>query len=143
MKFLRIALPSLVLATATPILAADHQVQMLNQGESGLMVFEPAFIEAMPGDTVTFVATDASHNAETIKSMLPAGAETFKGPFNKDFTITVTEEGVYGVKCAPHYSMGMIALISVGEPTNLAEAMAVKLPNKAQERMLPMLESLR
>jgi len=31
------------------------------------MVFEPALLKNAPGDTVTFVPTDKSHNAESIK----------------------------------------------------------------------------
>ncbi|TGV95897.1 pseudoazurin, partial [Mesorhizobium sp. M2D.F.Ca.ET.145.01.1.1] len=46
--------------------AADHQVQMLNKGEKGVMVFQPDFVQAAPGDTVTFVPTDKGHDAETI-----------------------------------------------------------------------------
>ncbi|SIT55664.1 hypothetical protein BQ8794_220228 [Mesorhizobium prunaredense] len=43
---------------------------------------------------------------ETIKGMLPEGAEAFKSKFNEVFTVTLDKEGVYGVKCAPHYGMG-------------------------------------
>ena len=112
--------------------AADHQVQMLNKGEKGAMVFEPALIKAMPGDTVTFVPTDKSHDAESIKGMLPAGAEPFKGKLSEQITVTVPVEGVYGVKCTPHYGMGMVALIVVGNPANADEAKAVKHPGKAK-----------
>ena len=48
--------------------AADHEVQMLNKGAKGAMVFEPDLIKAMPGDTVTFVPTDKSHDAESIRA---------------------------------------------------------------------------
>lgn len=113
--------------------AADHQVQMLNKGEKGAMVFEPALIKAMPGDTVTFVPTDKSHDAESIKGMLPAGAEPFKGKISEQITVTVPVEGVYGVKCTPHYGMGMVALIVVGNPANADEAKAVKHPGKAKK----------
>lgn len=113
--------------------AADHQVQMLNKGEKGAMVFQPDFITAAPGDTVTFLPTDKSHDAESVKGMLPAGTEPFKGKMSEKFTVTVDAEGVYGVKCTPHYGMGMVALIVVGSPANLAEAQAVKHPGKAQK----------
>lgn len=113
--------------------AADHQVQMLNKGEKGAMVFQPDFIAAAPGDTVTFVPTDKSHDAETIKGMLPEGATPFKGKISAPVTMTVDAEGVYGVKCTPHYGMGMVALVVVGKPTNLAEALAVKHPGKAKK----------
>ena len=36
------------------------------------------------------------------------------------------------MKCAPHYAMGMVALIRVGEPGNVDEAKAVKQPGKAK-----------
>jgi len=113
--------------------AADHQVQMLNKGAKGAMVFEPDLIKAMPGDTVTFVPTDKSHDAESIKGMLPEGAEPFKGKLSEQITVTVPVEGVYGVKCTPHYGMGMVALIVVGNPANAEEAKAVKHPGKAKK----------
>ena len=102
--------------TALPVRAAtkDHQVMMLNKGKKGAMVFEPDFIVAAPGDTVTFVPVDKGHNAETIKGLIPDGANAFKGKINEQITVTVEQEGIYGVKCLPHYGMGMVALIAVG-----------------------------
>jgi pseudoazurin len=115
--------------------AADVDVQMLNKGESGVMVFEPSLVQVQPGDTVHFVATDKSHDVESVKGMLPDGVEPFKGKMNENFDLTVTEEGVYGVKCTPHFPMGMVALVVVGDPSsNLEAAKAVKNPKKAQER---------
>lgn len=113
--------------------AAEFEVKMLNKGEKGIMVFEPDFIRAAPGDTVRFVPTDKGHNAETIKGMLPDGAEPFKSKFNKEVVVTFDKEGVYGIKCSPHFAMGMVALIEVGEPVNLDAAKAVKVPRKAKE----------
>lgn len=113
--------------------AADHEVQMLNKGEKGTMVFQPDFIQAAVGDTVTFVPTDKGHDAESIKGMIPEGAEPFKGKINQPVTVTVNAEGVYGVKCTPHYGMGMVALIVVGNPVNLEEAQTVKQPGKAKK----------
>ena len=115
--------------------AADVDVQMLNKGESGVMVFEPSLVQVQPGDTVHFVATDKSHDVESVKGMLPDGVEPFKGKMNENFDLKVTEEGVYGVKCTPHFPMGMVALVVVGDPSsNLEAAKAVKNPKKAQER---------
>ncbi|GGB02651.1 pseudoazurin [Brucella endophytica] len=112
--------------------AAEIEVKMLNKGAKGVMVFEPDFIKAAPGDTIKFVPTDKGHNAEIIKGMLPDGAEAFKGKTNEEVTVTLTKEGLYGVKCLPHYGMGMVALIQVGAPTNLDAAKAVKHPGKAK-----------
>ena len=116
--------------------AAEHQVQMLNKGKSGAMVFEPAFIKAAAGDTIRFIPTDKSHNVEAIKTMLPDGVKPFKSKMNEEYILTVAEPGIYGIKCSPHFSMGMVALIQVGSaPANLDAAKAAKLPPKAAERM--------
>lgn len=111
--------------------AVEHEIKMLNRGDRP-MVFEPEFIRAAPGDTIRFVATDASHNAEIISGMLPEGAEPFKGAINEEVVYTLEKEGVYGIKCAPHYGMGMVALIVVGEPANFDEAQSVKHPGRAR-----------
>lgn len=114
--------------------SVDHQVLMLNKGAKGVMVFEPDLIIASPGDTVTFVPTDKGHNAESIKGMLPADTKPFKGKINEQITITVEAEGVYGIKCTPHYAMGMIALVVAGTPVNLEEAKTVRHPGQAKKR---------
>lgn len=122
-------------AVAQPALAATYQVQMLNKGAAGPMVFEPALINIAPGDTVTFIPTDKGHNAEIIKGMLPEGAEPFKGKISQEVSVTFTTPGVYGVKCSPHYPLGMVTLVVVGEtPANLDAARQVEHPKKAQER---------
>lgn len=134
------ALAGLLLAGVAQ--AADHQVQMLNKGEKGAMVFEPDFIVAAPGDTVTFVPTDKSHDAASIKDMIPEGAEPFKGKMNQGFTVTLDKEGVYGIKCTPHYAMGMVALVIVGKPVNLEEAKAVKQTGKAKKVFAELFEQV-
>jgi len=134
------ALAGLLLTGAAQ--AADHQVQMLNKGEKGAMVFQPAYMVAAPGDTVTFVPTDKSHDAESIKDMLPEGATPFKGKMNEQITVTLDKEGVYGVKCTPHYGMGMVALIIVGKPVNLEQAKAVKQTGKAKKVFAELFEQV-
>lgn len=129
-------------AFAVPAMAAEHEVLMLNKGDKGAMVFQPDFLKAEPGDTIRFVPQDKSHNAETIKGMLPAGAEGFKGKVNEEITYTVTQEGLYGIKCTPHYGMGMVMLVSVGESTNLEEAKAVKHPGKAKKHFAELFENV-
>ena len=130
------AAPVLCLALALPALAAEHEVHMKNKGEAGTMVFEPAYVRAEPGDTIHFIPTDKSHNVEAIKEILPPGVEVFKSKINEEYVLTVTEPGLYGVKCTPHFAMGMVGLIQVGEaPANLDAAQTAKLPKKARERM--------
>ena len=76
-----------------------------------MMVFEPALVKVTPGDTVKFVSTDKGHNAETIKGMLPDGGISFVGKTGEDVVVKFDQAGIYGVKCAPHYGMGMMAMI--------------------------------
>lgn len=128
-----LAIPTVLSPSA--VLAAEHEVLMLNSGEAGAMVFEPALIRIAAGDTVKFVPTDKGHNAESIRGMAPEGTELFKGAIGKEVSATFTVPGVYGVKCLPHFAMGMIALVVVDDPTsNLETAKAVKVPPKAKER---------
>jgi pseudoazurin len=115
----------------------EHRVEMLNRGPDGeMMAFAPAFLKVAPGDTVTFVPTDKSHNAESILGMIPEGAEAWKGKINQEISVTFETEGVYGYKCLPHYPLGMVGLIQVGEAApNLAQAQEIKHPGRAAQRM--------
>lgn len=115
---LAIAAVAAAMAVAGGATAAEVEVKMLNRGTEGVMVFEPALVKVEPGDTVKFLATDKGHNAETIKGMLPEGAATFLGKNGEDIAVKFDQAGVYGVKCAPHYGMGMVAIIVVGAPVN-------------------------
>jgi pseudoazurin len=114
--------------------AAEHEVKMLNKGAEGIMVFEPNVVKVALGDSVHFVAADKGHNAESIDGMIPEGAAPFKGEMNKDVTVTLEKPGVYGFKCKPHYGMGMVGLIVVGEPVNKTAAAAVEQKGKAKKK---------
>jgi len=115
--------------------AEEIRVKMLNKGSDGeIMVFEPALIRANVGDTIIFVPTDPGHNAESIKGMLPEGAEAFKGNIGQEVSYQIQEEGVYGVKCLPHYGIGMVSLIIAGEPANLEAAKSVREIAGAKKR---------
>jgi pseudoazurin len=145
-RFAPYALSALALIAAPlPAQAKDIVVHMKNMGKDGAMVFEPALIKAKVGDRIVFNPTDPSHNAETLPTMLPAGAAPMKGALNKEVSMTVDTPGLYGIKCMPHYSMGMVALVQVGKPTpaDIAAAKAVKLPPLAAKRMTAMLAQVR
>jgi len=131
-----------VLMSASMALAAEVEVRMLNKGVEGLMVFEPALVKIEPGDTVKFVASDKSHNAETIKGMLPEGATPFVGKMSEDVVVTFDKSGVYGVKCTPHYAMGMVALVVVGKPDNLDAANALPQTGKAKQVLATLFDRL-
>lgn len=117
---------------AAPALAETHEVRMYNRNERGPMIYEPDFLQIEPGDSVRFIPTQPSHNAATIDGMIPEGAEPFKSRINEDFTVTLTVPGSYGIKCSPHYAMGMVMLIAVGEAPGPGFPEAV--PKRAMER---------
>jgi pseudoazurin len=141
-KYLAVAAFAAVMAMAGGANAAEVEVKMLNKGTEGLMVFEPALVKVAPGDTVRFVAADKGHNAETIKGMLPDGAATFIGKAGEDVAVKFDQAGIYGVKCAPHYGMGMVAMIVVGTPTNEEQAKAVPQVGKARQVFAALFEKL-
>ena len=140
--FAKMMMAAALAVSATAAGAETIEIKMLNRGEAGAMVFEPAFVKAETGDVIRFVPTDKGHNAENIDGMLPEGAEAFKSKMNKEFELTATEEGVYGIKCTPHYAMGMVAVVQVGDPVNLDAAAAVKQRGKSKDRMAELLEQV-
>ena len=131
----------LLAGVATAASAKDIQVKMNTKGVSGAYVFEPAFVKAAVGDKVHFIPSDPTHNGQVITGMEPAGAAPAKGPMGKEFVLTVDKPGLYGVECLPHFSMGMVGLVQVGNgpSPNLAAAKAVKLPPLATKRMATLL----
>src|SRR5688572_7161513 len=124
------------LLAAGPAAAANHEVRMLSSSPNGAMVFQPALVRVAPGDTVTFVPTHPTHNAETIPGIVPAGAAAFRGRMNQPVRVTFDRAGVYGFKCAPHFGMGMVGLVVVGNgSSNLAAARQASLPGRARQVM--------
>lgn len=114
--------------------AAEHQVKMLNKGAAGTNVYEPAVLKIAPGDTVKFVNADKGHNSETIPGMVPEGGKSWKGKINEEVSVTLDKEGVYGYKCLPHYGLGMVGVIVVGNAApNLEQAKKVKHPGKVAQ----------
>lgn len=126
---------------ATPALAADHQVKMLNHDSQNMSTqFEPAFLKIAPGDTVTFVAADKGHDSESLDGGIPDGATAWKGKISSDITVTFTQPGFYAYRCTPHFGLGMVGLIEVGDGgTNLAAIQALNLPGRAATRMKQLL----
>ena len=137
MRFFSLMVTLLVsFLVSAAVFAADIEVKMLNKGDEGKMVFEPSFIKAQVGDNIIFIPTDKGHMAASIKGLLPKGAKKFKSKINKKFTYTVEVEGLYGVRCTPHYANGMVALIQVGDsvdPTDFLKGQ--KVPKKSKVRL--------
>lgn len=100
---------------------SEHIVKMLNAGEGGQMIFEPAVIKVSVGDTIHFKATDMSHNSASVEGMVPSGASSWAGALNQDISVTLDTEGVYVYQCDPHAMMAMIGVIQVGNAVNMDE----------------------
>lgn len=122
--------------------AKDVTIEMKNQGPTGMMVFVPSFVVVDPGDTVHFVPIDKGHNAETIEGMLPTGATAAVGGMSQELVFKPSKPGLYGFKCKPHFSLGMVALVQVGRgpSPNLESARKMKLPPLAAKSMKPALD---
>src|SRR5947207_11478394 len=107
--------------------AADYQVRMLSQGMDGMMQYDPQLLKISLGDRVHFIATDQGHDVQSIEGMIPAGAKPFSGTIGQNLSVTFTVPGVYGYRCAPHGTLGMVGLVVVGNPVNEVEAKAAAM----------------
>ena len=59
--------------------------------------------------------------------MTPEGVESWNSSIDERFEITFSVDGTYGYVCMPHYSMGMVGVVLVGDyTTNLEDARAVR-----------------
>ena len=112
---------------------------MLNRNDSGPMPFEPDYLVIRPGDSVKFIAASPGHNAATIDGMIPGNGEKFVGRINEEIEVTLTEEGIWGIKCSHHYTMSMVMLIQVGDTPATEADLSKDLPPAARERMLQIL----
>ena len=125
---------------STPALAADTTVEMLNKRDDGAkMVYSQDITRIDVGDTVTWVPTSKGHNVEFI-----AGPDGWDAPKksknNKEVAITFDMPGVYLYQCTPHKSMGMIALVVVGEGTN--DVSGAKVRGKSKKKLKSLLADL-
>ena len=94
--------------------AADMTIDMLNKNADGeRMVYSTEVAKVAVGDTITWLPASKGHNVHFISA--PDGVELVKSKMNKEFSFTFEKEGIYLYQCTPHKSMGMIALVIVGE----------------------------
>ncbi|MCS3903432.1 pseudoazurin [Methylohalomonas lacus] len=81
--------------------------------------YDPMVLKIKPGDSVSWVNM-GGHNNNFEKGNIPEGAEPWKTQLGNDVSKTFDVEGLYLYKCDPHFAMGMVGAIIVGEPDNLA-----------------------
>jgi pseudoazurin len=136
---------SLMALFATTAYAEDITVEMLNKRDDGAkMVYSEDISRIDVGDTITWVPTSKGHNVEFV-----AGPDGWKAPkkskLNKEVEMTFDTPGVYLYQCSPHKSMGMIAIVIVGEQD--AEEVkdrlkGVKVKGKSKKKLEELLADL-
>ena len=133
MDNIKILALSLCLFITTNINAAEHEVKMLSSKSGEMMVFEPPVIKIQAGDTVKWINANPGHNTASIDEMTPVGGSSWNGKMNEEVAVTFDVEGTYGYKCTPHYILGMVGLIIVGDGnTNLKESKSFALKEEAK-----------
>ena len=138
MRFLIICLSLLI---ASPAIASDVTVEMLNRDADGnRMVYSQEIVEIAAGSTVKWVPTDKGHNVEIIAS---PNDMKFKSKNGKEASVTFETPGIYYYWCTPHKGMGMIGLVVVGGDTsNKAQISKAKAIGKSKKKLKALLEKL-
>ena len=136
---------ALLIGSAVPAFAETIEIQLLNENEAGdRMVFSQELIRAEVGDVIRFIATDRSHNAQSVRNALPEGQEAFRGRMNQDVEYIVTETGLTAVVCQPHESMGMVALIVVGDDlSNAQDILDARIRGAGNDKIVALIEEAR
>jgi pseudoazurin len=138
MRFLIICLSLLI---ASPAIASDVTVEMLNRDADGnRMVYSQEIVEIAAGSTVKWVPTDKGHNVEIIAS---PNDMKFKSKNGKEASVTFETPGIYYYWCTPHKGMGMIGLVVVGGDTSNKEQISkAKAIGKSKKKLKALLEQL-
>ena len=116
---------------------------MLNKRDDGAkMVYSEDIARIDVGDTITWVPTSKGHNVHFI-----AGPEGWDKPKksknNKEVALTFDTPGIYLYQCTPHASMGMIALIVVGDDTSNLDALKkAKVRGKSKKKLKSLIQDL-
>jgi pseudoazurin len=142
-KMRKLLLSAALLVGSTVAAFADTiEVQMLNANDAGdKMVFSQELIRAEVGDVIRFIPTDRSHNAESVKDALPEGQEAFKGKMSSEVEYLVTETGLTAVVCQPHQTMGMVALIVVGnDVSNAQDILDARVRGQGKDKIKALVE---
>lgn len=136
---------AVMVALSTPAFAADTTVEMLNKRDDGAkMVYSEDITRIDVGDTITWVPTAKGHNVEFV-----AGPDGWDAPkkskLSKEVAITFDTPGVYVYVCTPHATMGMIAVVIVGDtdPKVVKDRLKdVKVKGKSKKKLADLLDQL-
>ena len=131
---------ALAFALPTGALAEDTSIAMLNKRDDGAkMVYSEDIVRIEVGDTVTWTPDSKGHNVEFIAG--PDGWEApKKSKLGKEYSYTFDTPGVYLYQCTPHKSMGMIAIVVVGDGDN--DVSGAKVRGKSKKKLAELMEQL-
>ena len=134
-----------VLATLSTsvALAEDISIDMLNKRDDGAkMVYSEDIARIDVGDSITWLPKSKGHNVHFIAG--PEGWELpKKSKNNKEVAITFDTPGIYLYQCTPHATMGMIALVVVGDDmSNLDAIKKIKIRGNSKKIMKELLSNL-
>jgi len=82
--------------------------------------YDPMVLKIKPGDRVRWINM-SGHNNNFEPGNIPEGAEPWRTALGEDVSRTFDVEGIYLYKCDPHFALGMVGAIIVGEPVNLEQ----------------------
>tara|TARA_Y100000385_G_C12810273_1_gene515766 strand:- start:185 stop:604 length:420 start_codon:yes stop_codon:yes gene_type:complete len=123
-----------------PTFAEDISIDMLNKREDGAkMVYSEDIARIDVGDTITWLPASKGHNVEFI-----AGPDDWEAPkkskLSKEYSFTFDAPGIYLYQCTPHKSMGMIAVVVVGDGAN--DISKAKVKGKSKKKLKELLADL-
>ena len=139
MKLLSITI-AVLMAMSFPVYAGDIAIEILNKRDDGAkMVYGTDIAAVEVGTTITWIPTSKGHNVEFI-----AGPDDWEAPkkskLGKEYAYTFDTPGVYLYQCTPHKSMGMIAVVVVGDGDN--DISGAKVKGKSKKKLKEILEQL-
>ena len=131
---------AIMASLSVPAFAEDMTIEMLNKRDDGAkMVYSEDIARIDVGDTITWTPDSKGHNVEFIAG--PDGWEApKKSKLSKEYTFTFDTPGVYLYQCTPHKSMGMIAIVVVGDGDN--DISGAKVRGKSKKKLKALLADL-
>ena len=126
---------------SSQVIAANHQLEMLNKLGKERMLFSKKMISIELNDDVLWKSVDKGHNVQFIG--MPDGAKKYKSKISKDASYKFEKPGIYLYQCTPHKAMGMIGIIIVGnDKSNLEAIKKVKVYGKSKKILKNLLKKL-
>ena len=131
---------AIMASLSVPAFAEDMTIEMLNKRDDGAkMVYSEDIARIDVGDTITWTPNSKGHNVEFIAG--PDGWEApKKSKLSKEYSFTFDTPGVYLYQCTPHKSMGMIAVVVVGDGDN--DISGAKVKGKSKKKLKALLADL-